>query len=62
MTRKNLELIAGVIRKNIDYWGLEPHTLEQREVVRLLARDMADALANTNPAFDRERFLTACGV
>lgn len=54
MTRKDFELIARVI-KNSD----EVADDMTREA---LADMFADKLADTNPAFDRARFITACGV
>ena len=46
MTRRDFELIAGVLRET-------NATPEQ-------AQAFASALAATNPRFDRERFLSAC--
>lgn len=54
MTRKDFQLIAGVIA-NLDEC-IEP------EGMRILAEEMADALATTNEAFNRPLFLKACGV
>lgn len=49
MTKKDFELIAGVLA--------DVHKKGNKIcVVELLA----DALAETNPRFDRGRFLTAC--
>ena len=47
MTRKDYELIASVI----DQLGLDKDTTD------LVANKMADALANTNPRFDRRKFI-----
>lgn len=54
MTRRDYELIARVLARARGPGGL------YSEDVDTLARDMADALASTNPRFDRERFLAAC--
>lgn len=56
MTRKDYVLIAGVLSKfpRLDY-GVE-------SVLEELAEEMADALAGTNPLFNRDKFLVACGV
>lgn len=56
MTRKDYVLIAGVLNKfpRLDY-GVE-------SVLEELAEEMADALAGTNPLFNRAKFLDACGV
>jgi len=51
MTRKHFQLIADALTKF-------QHDGGHAEVCEL----MADALATTNPQFDRARFLTACGV
>ena len=55
MTRKDFELIAGVIKGQ-----RKPHN--DTETIEELAREMADALAGTNDRFDRAKFLKACGV
>jgi hypothetical protein len=58
MTRKHFQAIANVIRENCDNnkWDGEPSDAER------VGRAMASALRQFNPAFDRERFLKACGV
>jgi hypothetical protein len=48
MTRRHFQLIADALRES----AAPEH----------VARAMADALATTNPRFNRERFLAACGV
>lgn len=54
MTRKDYVLIAAAIRAADD--GMCHIT------IRHLANELAAALAEDNPRFDRERFLIACGV
>lgn len=58
MTRKDYELIAHVLRQNksdaVDAKGWNPWALT--------VHSMAAALTATNPAFDRARFLKACGL
>lgn len=63
MTRKDFVLIADTLK------AAKPlYIPEDREVMfaysawENVAYGMATALARTNPAFDRTRFLTACGV
>ena len=56
MTRKDYELIAGNI-KAISNW--EDIT---QETALLIALMFAEDLQGTNPRFNRETFLTACGV
>ncbi len=59
MTRKDYVLIAEALKKArptpSDYNSAH---VQFRADVTLIA----DALANDNPRFDRERFLKACGV
>jgi len=57
MTRKDYILIAAAIQSAMiqGYSGAE----WARQCV---AHNIALALANDNPRFDRERFLKACGV
>lgn len=52
--RRHFELIADLIR-SAPLYDID----RQRKP---LARHFAHALAATNPTFDQERFLTACGV
>lgn len=54
MTRKDFQLIANVIR-DLD-------EVIDADALEVLADNMADALEDTNSAFDRARFLSACGV
>jgi hypothetical protein len=53
MTRKDFELIAEVIKTSQYY------SADYRNEI---ARNMAQALAATNPAFNEDRFLKACGA
>lgn len=73
MTRKDYELIASVFNERLTYLvecSQRPSASEEyRQVrydqhceVRFTAKKMALALAEQNPAFDRDRFLRACGV
>jgi len=62
MTRKDYELIAKVFSKaqtSIDAGEIH-YTAET--LIQMLVLIMGEALATTNPAFDRARFLSACGV
>lgn len=56
MTHKDVELIAATIR------ALPSHSAGLRAHQASTARAFADALATTNPDFDRARFLKACGL
>ena len=50
MTRRDFQLIADTIREL-------PQTIRLR-----VALTFAENLRGTNPRFDRDRFLVACGV
>lgn len=56
MTRKDFELIAGVFASFGEVCELE------ETIGADIARQLAEALAGTNPRFNRETFLKACGV
>ena len=59
MTRKDYELIAGVISMTArEFRGVEDGTNACRDIATFLA----SRLENDNPRFDRDRFLKACGV
>ena len=63
MTRKDFELIARTVR---DMTLVNCDTHDKLESARFhrenIARRFAWSLSQANPAFDRARFLTACGV
>jgi hypothetical protein len=59
MTRKDYVLIAAALRESHIYDEHEATALNQHAFT---ARCLSAALAKDNPRFDRERFLTACGV
>jgi hypothetical protein len=52
--------------KEINDRVLDAYTAKDRVVAQIvvsgLAHEIAAELGNTNPRFDRDRFLTACGV
>lgn len=52
MSRKDFEMIARVVR----------YFRSRNLVVPGLGEAFADELEKTNPRFDRQRFLKACGV
>jgi hypothetical protein len=56
MTRKDFQLIADVIAQFTKHEG------KTMVSPALIAGELADALATTNDRFNRETFLTACGV
>jgi hypothetical protein len=59
MTRKDFELIAMTLKDTTEGFDADG---DCRFGVEVAALNLADALATTNPRFDRERFLAACGV
>lgn len=60
MTRKDFELIARVFNDQLHnaHWD----EILKTEISVLSLQIVVDALSTTNASFDRERFLTACGV
>jgi hypothetical protein len=63
MTRKDYVLIAAALRDTllIDC-PTQEYLMGAKAAARSAAFRIADALGRDNPRFDRERFLTACGV
>lgn len=55
MTRKDFKLIASVLKKEREEWLYSGDA-------NIIASDFAEALATTNPNFDKSKFLEACGV
>jgi hypothetical protein len=60
MTKKDYELIAKVLDSSAQSHATNPFTGECMYVG--LVEDFAKALQDTNPRFNRAKFLTACGV
>jgi hypothetical protein len=61
MTKRDFELIAQSVR--VARPGLRSeHTGPMHFALDHFSILIANALANDNPRFDRERFLKACGV
>lgn len=54
MTKKDYELIAGVL-------NFRKKQINER-VYKLLIADFINTLASKNPRFNKEKFLQACGV
>jgi hypothetical protein len=60
MSRQDYALLAQVVEyraRAYDRAGMRG----ERDAVLALAEDLAQRLAQANPAFDRSRFLAACG-
>lgn len=63
MTRKDFVLIADTLKATKPFSSARVMVnMDALLAWRATAEAMADALARTNPQFDRARFLTACGV
>jgi hypothetical protein len=60
MTRKDYELIAQAISEMKDAYTGDDWTING--AMYPFARKLADALETTNPRFNHELFLKACGV
>ncbi len=65
MTRQDFVLIATTLRNTREEYSAERIGIAAEPVatatLNALATNMARALATTNPNFDRQRFLVACG-
>jgi hypothetical protein len=59
VTRKDFELLARFFNYERE---ISVDDKRREQIVSGLARLLASELAKTNTRFDRERFLTACGV
>lgn len=62
MTRKDYELIAAAIKRCADGNGAGSNVQPPMWTIHEVACELGNALKITNPLFDRERFLKACGV
>jgi len=62
MTKKDFELIASALLRADEYIGTDFAADRERDIYNRCCRELADALATTNPKFDRAKFLAACGV
>lgn len=57
-TRKHFIELAEIFM--LAKYKAESQSVTKQDVVRLVAEEVADFMAKTNPAFDREKFLAAC--
>ena len=60
MTKKDYELIAGVLDGSAQAQAINPFTGETLYVG--LVKDFANALEDENPRFNSEIFFRACGI
>jgi hypothetical protein len=58
MTKKDFQLIASALRESFPERGSEHPTQQWERTVHTIA----SALSESNPRFDRARFLSACGL
>ncbi len=56
MTRKDFEVIAGILAK------LDPISMAAQGYKQALIEHFAEELQYTNPNFNAERFITACNA
>jgi hypothetical protein len=59
VTRKDYVLIADTLANLMSDFN---NCGDDSVSLSLVAEELADTLAKDNPRFDRDRFLTACGV
>lgn len=62
MTKKDFELIAGVIQGALNYEQTFNDNEKGAKAVQSIAHTLAVVLASTNPRFNEDTFLKACGV
>lgn len=67
MRKKDYGLIASAIKTSLDFaLMIDPTNDEYNYGIKgyhyTLVKDLARELENTNPRFDYNRFLTACGI
>lgn len=61
MTKKDYELIARSLEATIRFYSRIDSLVMQRGA-KQAAYELADALGEDNPRFDRNKFLQACGI
>ena len=59
MSRRNYVAVAAIIADEVAAYPTDPIA---QTVIRNFAERMADTFEEDNARFDRERFLTACGL
>jgi hypothetical protein len=71
MTKKHFSKIALIIANSVSDkidksqktgWESDQASRAYKAAASQIALDLADFLADENPAFDRARFLNACGI
>ncbi len=61
MQRRHYEFIAAVLKEAMENYD-HPNGVGGKQTTKEISSRMARHLADTNPSFDRARFLRACGV
>ena len=59
MTRKDFELIAEVLAERREAMGAEGYVSDSTLEHQIITEAFAGKLAETNPLFDRDRFINA---
>jgi hypothetical protein len=62
MTKKDYIIIAKVIKKRFEPLLEAGTDLQSYSIVRCILDDLCEAFWNDNQRFDRDKFLTACGM
>jgi hypothetical protein len=62
MTRKDYELIASILKGAQNYEATFNDNEKGAKAIEGITHTFATMLATTNPLFNRDKFLTACGV
>lgn len=62
MTKKDYELIAKRFNTALSYYRKPENSNIRGEAIELFAYQLSDDLMYTNPRFDRNKFLQACGI
>ena len=62
MTKKDYELIAGILKGAHNYEATFNDNEKGAKTIEAVSHTFAMMLETTNPRFNREMFLKACGV
>lgn len=62
MTKKDYIIIAKQFKNALDILDYYNPNASPKEVITAITKDMANVMLQDNPRFDRQRFLTACGI
>lgn len=61
MTTKDFVSIANIVAAEANKPGTDSEVGERRIVCHNIASNLADLAKQSNPRFDRDRFMNACG-